>query len=85
MTARKKPATIASRVTAPEESVWPRVDFDDYSALSRERGVLLGRITAIEERMREITGRDTPCWTPGRADPPEPRVQADRSTRDTRR
>jgi hypothetical protein len=71
MTAGKKPAAIASRVTAPEESVWPRVDFDDYSALSRERSVLLGRITAIEERMREISGRDTPCWTPGRADPPE--------------
>ena len=47
---------------------WPLIDQDDYAALQRHRQILLGRVSAVEERMREITGRDTPCWTPGHAD-----------------
>jgi hypothetical protein len=83
MTARKnQPAPV---VPDADGYAWPRVDYDDFQALARHRAILLGRLSATEERMREITGRDTPCWTPGRADPPEPRVQADRNTRDTRR
>lgn len=47
------------------ESAWPHVDVTDYQALSRERGVLLGRLAVIEEFMREINGRDYPCTDPG--------------------
>ena len=61
---------MASRQHKADETghVWPVIDQDDYAALGRERGVLLGRLSAIEERMREINGKDTPCWAPGRAD-----------------
>jgi hypothetical protein len=46
-------------------STWPNIDITDYSALSRERGVLLGRLAVIEEIMREINGKDYPCTDPG--------------------
>jgi hypothetical protein len=49
----------------PGERAWPHIDVTDYRALARERSVLLGRLAAIEEFMREINGKNHPCTDPG--------------------
>jgi hypothetical protein len=60
---------VASRQQPDADGyVWPAIDQDDYAALQHHRQIMLALVSAIEERMREITGRDTPCWTPGHAD-----------------